>query len=178
MHNFHHLMRDWMREVDAGRLSEVDATGRVAAFIHSKLHCTRVNFWSLEGEVGNRAMRRIAGYDGPTGQVVTAPLVLHETNGAFFAALLQDGCYVCADTSTDPRLAIIYGSYLQPTSAQAMLVAAFGVNGHTQGLISCVHAEPRKWLPAEITALRKCAAEVSLRQARRRENENPETRHN
>lgn len=168
MNNIHHLMRDWMHEVDAGRLSEIDAIGRVARFIQAQLRCARVNFWSLHGAPGSRTMRRVVGYDGPTDQVVTTAIELQETSGAFFEALLRDGCYMCADTAADPNLALVFPTYLKPTNAGAMLVVAFGANGRALGLISCVHASPRKWRPAEITALRKCAAEVSIHRARRR----------
>ncbi len=168
MNNIHHLMRDWMHEVDAGRLSETDAIGRVARFIQTQLACTRVNFWSLHGAPGGRSMRRVIGYDSASDRVLTEPIELQETNGAFFDALLRDGCYMCADTAADANLALIFPTYLKPTNAGAMLVAAFGINGRTLGFIACVHSSPRKWLPAEITAVRKCAAEVSIHRARRR----------
>jgi len=168
MHNFHHLMRDLSHEVDRGRLSEQDAVVQVARTIQQALDCLRVNFWNVSGERGARVMRRTGGYDGRAQAVLREPLELLETTGAFFDELLRAGCYVCPDTSADANLAAIFQTYLRPTFGVTMIVAAFHIDERVWGLISCVHDQPRRWTAAEITALRKCASELSRWRARAR----------
>ena len=163
--NFHHLMRDHSLAVDLGRLSETEAATAVARAIQQTLGCARVNFWNVSGQVGHRAMRRITGYDGRAERVLSEPLVLQETTGEFFQRLFDNGCYVCPDTATDPILREIFRTYLQPTRGVTMIVAAFYLDEKTWGMISCVHDGPRRWTAAEITALRKCASELSRRRA-------------
>ena len=164
-HNFHHLMRDHSLAVDMGRMTELEAATEVARAIQHALGCARVNFWNVSGEIGRRVMSRVTGYDGRTNRVLSEPLDLHETTGEFFKALYDTGCYVCPDTSADPFLREIFRTYLQPTQGLTMIVAAFHVNESVWGLISCVHDTPRRWTAAEITALRKCASELSRRRA-------------
>ena len=165
-HNFHHLMRDHSLAVDLGRMTELEAATEVARAIQRALGCARVNFWNVSGEIGTRVMRRVTGYDGRAQRVLSEPLDLPETTGAFFSKLREAGCYVCADTSADPDLREIFRSYLQPTQAMTMIVAAFHVDERVWGMISCVHDAARHWTAAEITALRKCASELSRRRAR------------
>ncbi len=158
-------MRDHSLAVDVGRMTELQAATEVARAIQRALGCARVNFWNVAGEVGGRVMSRITGYDGRADRVLSEPLELNETTGEFFRTLYGAGCYVCADTSTDPNLRDIFRTYLQPTQAMTMIVAAFHVNDRVWGMISCVHDAPRRWTAAEITALRKCASELSRRRA-------------
>ncbi len=158
-------MRDRSLEVDLGRMTETEAATEVARAIQRTLACARVNFWNVSGEIGRRVMSRVTGYDGRTERVLSEPLDLVETTGEFFKALHDTGCYVCLDTSTDPALREIFRTYLQPTQGMTMIVAAFYIDARVWGLISCVHDTPRRWTAAEITALRKCASELSRRRA-------------
>jgi len=159
-------MRDLSLDVDLGRMTEVDAATQVARAIQQALACARVNFWNVAGATGQRVMSRVTGYDGRANRVLAEPLDLRETTGAFFRQLYDTGCYVCADTATDPNLREIFQTYLQPTAGVTMIVAAFHLNECVWGMISCVHDAPRRWTAAEITALRKCASELSHRRAR------------
>ena len=163
--NFHHLMRDHSLAVDLGRMTETDAATAVARAIQQALGCARVNFWNVSGPAGQRAMRRITGYDGRAARVLAEALELRETTGEFFQRLHDSGCYVCPDTATDPILREIFRTYLQPTRGVTMIVAAFYLDEKTWGMISCVHDAPRRWTAEEITALRKCASELSRRRA-------------
>lgn len=161
--NFHHLMRDLTLAVDLGQMTEIDATTAVARDIQQKLACARVNFWNVSGPIGQRQMRRVTGYDGRAGRVLSEPLVLQETTGEFFRILFESGFYICSDASTDPLLNEIFRTYLQPTQAMTMIVAAFYIDQRAWGIISCVDDVARRWTAREISALRKCAAELSRR---------------
>ncbi len=156
-------MRDHSLAVDMGRMTESDAATAVARAIQQTLACARVNFWNVSGPLGTRVMRRVAGYDGRADRVLSDALELQETTGEFFDRLRETGCYVCPDTASDPLLREIFRTYLRPTQGVTMIVASFHVDEHVWGLISCVHDSPRRWTAPEITALRKCASELSRR---------------
>lgn len=167
-HNFHILLRDMTDEVDAGRLTEVDAAVKVSEYIQKTLKCATVSFWGVYGVVGERVMRRVAGFDGVSGLPVTTPIEAPEAGGAYFGTLVRSGCYVCPDTFADPNLAEVVDTMLVPFNIRALLSTSWGSNGEIWGIISCTDSVVRKWLPSEVTALRKCASEISMRRARRR----------
>ena len=50
--NFHFLMRDLAHEVDAGRVTDIEAAGKVAEYIQKALKCLHVTFWSVSGARG------------------------------------------------------------------------------------------------------------------------------
>jgi GAF domain-containing protein len=114
-------------------------------------------------------MKREAAYDGLRQEAVLTTVQFPEAGGAYFGTLLQAGCYVCADTFADPQLAGVRESTLIPYNIHSLLSASWGRNGEVWGIITCTDNVPRRWTPSEVTSLRKCAAEISVRRARRRE---------
>jgi GAF domain-containing protein len=155
-------------EVDAGRLTEVEAAVKVSEYIQKTLKCATVSFWGVYGTVGERVMRRVAGYDGVRGAAVTTPIEAPEAGGTYFGTLARPGCFVSADTFADPNLAGAVDTMLAPLEIRSLLSTAWGSNGEVWGVIACTDRVVRRWLPAEVTALRKCASEISMRRARRR----------
>lgn len=166
--NFHFLMRDLAHEVDAQRVSDIEAAGKVAEVIQRALKCMHVTFWSVSGPLGERVMRSVAAYDGVRGVAIAGKVSFPESGGGFFGALVREGCYVCADTFADPTLQGVKDTMLVPFGIRALLAASYGGNGEVWGIVTCVNTEPRTWRSPEITALRKCAAEISVLRARRR----------
>ena len=166
--NFHFLMRDLALEFDAGRMADLEAAGRVAEHIQNALQCMHVTFWSVSGEVGQRAMRSVAAYDGTSQRIVRGAAAFPESGGGFFGALVRAGCYVCGDTFADPALQGVRQTMLVPFNIRALLAASYGGNGEVWGIITCTHDATREWRAPEISALRKCAAEISGLRARRR----------
>ena len=166
--NFHFLMRDMAHEVDAGRLTDIEAAGKVAESIQKALDCMHVTFWSVSGPVGQRVMRSVAAYDGSRKRAVAGAAVFPESGGGFFGTLVREKCYVCSDTFADPALQSVKESMLVPFSIGALLAASFGGDGEVWGIITCTNVVARKWKPSEVTALRKCAAEISTLRAQRR----------
>lgn len=164
---FHHLLRDLAHEVDAGRLTDIEAAGRVAEAIQKTLQCRHVTFWSVSGEVGARRMRSIAAYDGVTNRQVAGKAEFPEAGGGFFGRVLEDGFYLCGDSFADPALAGVRDTMLVPFGIRALLAASYGDSGRVWGLITCTNDTVRRWTSAEISALRKCAAEISALRARR-----------
>ena len=166
--NFHFLMRDLAHEVDAGRMTDIEAAGNVAEYIQKALECRHVTFWSVSGEVGQRVMRSVAAYDGARKLAVPGTAVFHESGGGFFGALVREGCYVCGNTFADPALQSVKDSMLVPFGIRALLAASYGGRGDVWGIITCTNNVVRKWRSSEVTALRKCAAEITTLHAQRR----------
>jgi hypothetical protein len=165
---FHFLMRDLAHELEAGRMTELEAAGRVALHIQQTLDCMHVTFWSVSGEPGRRVMRSVAAFDGTTQRIVRGGAAFPEAGGGFFGALVLQGCFVSGDTFADAALQGVRQTMLEPFNIRALLAASYGDRGVVWGLISCTSSVVRRWKPSEIAALRKCAAEVSALRARRR----------
>ena len=165
---FHFLMRDLAHELEAGRMTELDAAGRVAQHIQQTLQCQHVTFWSVSGELGQRVMRSVAAYDGASGRIVKGAVAFPESGGGFFGALVREGCFVCEDTLAHPALQGVRETMLLPFNIRALLAASYGDRDVVWGLISCTNAVLRQWKPSEVSALRKCAAEISGLRVRRR----------
>ena len=165
--NFHFLMRDLAHEVDAGRATDIEAAGKVAEYIQKALGCMYVTFWSVSGEIGQRSMRSVAAYDGTRKLALAGGAVFPEAGGGFFGALLGEGCYVCGDTFADPTLQSVKETMLVPFNIRALLAASYGGSGELWGIITCTNNVARKWKSSEVTALRRCAAEISSLRTRR-----------
>jgi hypothetical protein len=91
-----------------------------------------------------------------------------ESGGGFFGALVREGCYVCGHTFADTALQSVRESMLVPFNIRALMAASYGGHGEVWGIITCTNSIARKWRPSEITALRKCAAEISTVRVQRR----------
>jgi GAF domain-containing protein len=161
-------MRDLAHEVDAGRMTDIEAAGKIAEYIQKALKCIHVTFWSVSGQVGKRVMRSVAAYDGVRGLAIAGTAVFPESGGGFFGTLVREGCYVCSDTFEDPALQSVKQLMLVPFNIRALLAASYGGQGEVWGIITCTNDTERKWRSAEVTALRKCAAEISSLRAQRR----------
>lgn len=166
--NFHFLMRDLAHEVDAGRLSDIEAAGQVAEAIQKTLKCLHVTFWGLAGEAGQRVMSSIAAYDGERRLAVAGKVSFPEVGGGFYDALMREGFYICPDTYADPVLVPVKETMLDPFRIRALLAASYGGNGEVWGFVTCTNPVPRQWRAGEIASVRKCAAEVSALRVRRR----------
>jgi len=173
MEAFHRLLLDLGHQVDVGAMNEVEAGALVARHIQAELKCSRVTIWLVVGEAGHRAMQRIVTYDAPSDRAITSPLELEEGTSDYFDTLVGQRFYVSNDTFADANFATVVESFLMPHNARALMAAYIGVNGDAWGVITCIDDAPRTWLPAEMGLLKRCAAEVSVRRARRRAREGP-----
>jgi len=161
-------MRDLAHEVDAGRVTDIEAAGKVAEYIQKALKCLHVTFWSVSGEVGQRVMRSVAAYDGQRSLAVAGAVAFPESGGAVFGGLIRTGCYVCGDTFADPALQGVKETMLVRFNIRALLAASYGSDHDVWGIITCTNNVARNWKSSEVTALRKCAAEISTLRAQRR----------
>src|SRR5262249_7946193 len=136
--------------------------------IQKSLACMHVTFWSVAGEIGAREMRSIAAYDGSRELAIAGRARFPESGGGFFGELAREGCFVCADTFADARLASVQETMLKPFAIHALLAASYGGGGESWGFVTCTHTSVRKWQSSEVTALRQCAAEITALRTRRR----------
>jgi GAF domain-containing protein len=173
MQGFPELLADLSARLDAEAVTLQVASTAMAEYVQGQLACSRVSVWGLEGEVGQRVMRRIAGFDGVSHTAITEAAELHEQEfAAYFDALTEKGVYVCPDAMTDPHLAAMRDTYLVPNGIGASLDATIGVNGSTWGVYCCAQqGATRQWTPQEVRLLRRFADAISVRRARRRQRE-------
>lgn len=159
--------------LDRGSVSLPEASTILARFMQGQLGCSRLSVWALEGEAGQRVMRRIGGFDAATDTPNTGPAVLRDAEFcAYFDALSRKGIYACNDTLADERLAAMRDSYLVPHDIRASLDVAMGVNGNATGVLCCaLQGATRHWSQQEVALLKRYADEFSLRRARRRAHE-------
>lgn len=171
MIEFVRYMDDVSRALDERRVEPREDAFKVADFARQALQCARASYWVLEGAAGARTMRRVAYSDSDPTRAGSPyePVVMREAEfGAYFDHLLRDGLYACNDVHLDARMAAMR-DYLQPTGIRASIDAAETANGDVFGILCCSErGHPREWSSADKLTIRKIAAEVSLRRARRR----------
>jgi hypothetical protein len=139
----------------------------VATHIQRALRCAHVTFWDLYGEPGQRRMRRGVAYDGATGTLSPNSIELSEAGGGYFDTLMRSGCYISPDTFADPHLVGVRENVLVPFGIHALLSATYANDGRRAGILTCTDKAPRAWTSTEVTALRRCASEISRQRARR-----------
>ncbi len=173
MKGFSELLTHLGVQLDAATMTLQGAALSMSEYVQGQMACSRVSVWQLEGEAGQRVMRRLAGYDGVNCTPLTEPAVLREAEfAAYFEALTKRGVYMCPDTLADPHLAAMRESYLLPHGIRASLDATIGANGTTWAVFCCAQqGGPRGWTPQEVRLLRRFTDAISVRRARRRRRE-------
>jgi len=173
MQEFRNLLRHVAALLDAGTLTFQESTAIVGRHIQGQMACSRLTFWTLEGEAGQRVMTRVGGFDGVTNTPILEPASLTDAEFSdYFDALTRDGLCICDDTMADDRLLAMRESYLMPRDIRASLDAAISVNGRALGVLCCAQqGATRHWLPHEVALLRRFASDISLQRARRRARE-------
>jgi GAF domain-containing protein len=169
MQEFKELLSNLATLLDTGAITLQETTTIVGRHIQGRMGCSRLTFWTLEGEAGQRVMTRVGGFDGVTNTPLLEPATLTDAEfGAYFDALTSQGIYVCDDALADERLLAMRDSYLLPFGIRASLDAAISVNGNALGVLCCAQqGATRHWLQHEVTLLKRYASEISLRRARR-----------
>jgi GAF domain-containing protein len=170
MTRYTQLLGTLSERITAGTMDLAAAAVVVAEYVATEFQCSRGSIWLLEGDGEARVMRRLAAYCSATRQPVAAPVVLTGAQfGAYFDALRCDGGYVCHDVLADPKLEPMMRPHLGPEDIRASLSAVIGVNASTSAILTCSQLrQPRRWLPHEVTLLKRIANEISIRRARRR----------
>ncbi|UUX95629.1 GAF domain-containing protein [Aquabacterium sp. J223] len=89
-----------------------------------------------------------------------------EEYGEYLRWVMREGVYACSNVDEDPNLQGLQ-PYFRRHGVQALLDAAFQVNGRPRGVVCLEHTGgPRTWTPAEKSLLRRVSAEASLAIAR------------
>ena len=170
MTRFTQLLGMLSERLTAGTIDLEAAALAVAEHVADEFACSWASLWILDGDAEARVMRRLTAYCTATRRRIAAPVVLTGAEfGPYFDAPRRDGCYVCDDVQADPRLQPMLDSHLGPSDIRASLSAVIGVNASTSGILTCSQlGRPRRWLPHEVTLLKRMANEISIRRARRR----------
>ena len=173
MKAFSELLGHLSALLDNETITPQAAALRMAQYIQGRIACSRVSVWAVEGDAGERCMRRIAGFDADTQAALTEPAALGVDQFAgCLSALTTQGVYICPDALADPHMAAMKDSYLLPNDIRASLDAAVSVNGDIWGMVCCAQkGAPRDWSPHEVRLVKRFADEISLRRARRRRRE-------
>jgi GAF domain-containing protein len=155
--------------LDHDAISLAEAAAIMAKFVQGQLGCSWVSIWVFAPSERGRVMRHLAGYDAVTPATVTKwPELAESECPAYFGALRSQGAYVCNDCLADERLAPMRERYLIPHAIRASMDATIGFNGTARGVIRCgQRGATREWTPQDITLIKRVAAEISMRRARR-----------
>ena len=169
MHDFEALLSRIRNGLDRGSLTEQAGADCLGEFIARHFRCSSVTVWSWTEAPGPRVLSRLGGFDATVAQPLNEPLELTALDDSeWYAALSAHGIYACTDTRADPRLDGLRATCIAPRRIGALLQAGFGVNGRLEGFISCTqHDTTRTWSTSELSQLKRIAAAISIRRARR-----------
>ncbi len=121
--------------------------------------CSHASLWLLDGAPGEYRLRSLGAHaaDGASRQ---SPVCAQPACPGYFSALLREGVFNCADSSTDARLQ----GLSSPPSWRAMLDVCGQINGKTIGVIALGERnEPRIWTKREELDLRRATAKACLK---------------
>ncbi len=170
MRQFKALLARISADLDCGKLDERGAALAVVRHVQQQFACSRVSFWLLEGEADARVMRRVAAHDALSSLgAMTEPAVLARDEFASYVDFItRQAVYVCNDAFNDEHLSAMLETYLRPNDIHAALDATISVNGQPWAILCCAQrGATRRWLPQEVTLIKRMASEISMRRARR-----------
>jgi len=173
MKAFNDLLVRLGTQLDADAITLQDAALAMATHIQGAMACSRMSVWMVDREAPERALWRMAAYDGEQQQALMEPVWLRgaEIEG-FFGALDEKGVYATADAQVDPHYAGMRESYLVPNDVRGSLAATIGANGVVWAVYCCTQrGAPRQWTQQEIIQFKRFADAISVRRVRRRRRE-------
>jgi GAF domain-containing protein len=165
--SFSQQLRSVGTELADGRIDHPQARERLGTLLQQRFACSRVSYWAMHGEAGERVMRCGFNLGGELPLQRLGATLSEADCPAYFAALQARRVFACGDTLSAPELESVRHRYLQAGAARAMLDAAFAVNGRIFGVLCCEQTDaPRSWTQAELMALMRCANSMALYIAR------------
>jgi len=146
-----------------GKIDHQTARQRLVALIRDHFQCSRVSYWELHGETGERVMEFIVSSGAPSGNHMPGSRVLETDAPAYFESMHKARMYVCEDTLADPNFENVRERYREPGASRAMLDACLSANGKLIGVL-CLEqvGEPRKWSRPEVMAAMRFATAISM----------------
>jgi hypothetical protein len=145
-----------------GELDRVSAQKACLVAIQQHFRCSRVSMWAFHGEPGFSVMRCTGGYTESGEHLPPGAELRQDEYRDYFQEIFSAGAYVCHDTARDARLDGMREAYLRPLRVTALLDAVFAYNGRAQGLLCCEQVDaPRRWTPAELADLKRCASLIT-----------------
>ena len=156
-----------MRQIGAafadGQIDHTKTRQQLVALIREHFQCSRVSYWELHGEPGQRVMECIVSCGANASSHAPGSRVLETDAPAYFESMSKARMYVCDDTLADPNFAGLRERYSQPGASRAMLDACLSANGRLIGVL-CLEqvGEPRKWTRPEVMAAMRFATAISM----------------
>lgn len=150
-----------------GKIDHPTARQQLVSLIREHFQCSRVSYWNMDGEQGQRTMECVVtcGVEAPS----HAPgrRILEADAPGYFDALSKARMYVCEDTLVDANFAALRERYRQPGASRALLDAALSTNGKLIGVL-CLEqvGEARRWTRPEVMASMRFATAISMFVAR------------
>ncbi len=170
MKAFKDLLSRISADLDCGQMAPRGAAEAVVRHVQQQFNCSRASFWLLEGEADARVMRRVAAHDAQSSPgLVAEPAVLTRDEFADYVDFItKQAVFVCHDAFNDEHLSPMRETYLRPNDIHAVLDATISVNGQPWAILCCAQrGAKRRWLPQEVTLIKRIASEISMRRARR-----------
>lgn len=145
------------REVGASSFLE-KCTRLIAAVIG----CDRVGVWLFEDVADGRVLRCLSLYDGIKDRTTRVPDETSQQVGAYFEALERVGHVLANDAHTHPATAGFFSEKVSVNGVRSLMAASFSVNGCLFGAFTCTQVGIAQWSPAQLAALKRMGARVSL----------------
>lgn len=162
-----HQLRQAGTQFTDGKIDHPTARMRIVSAIQQHFRCSRVSYWYLYGEPGDRVLECVVSCGVEAATHVPGQRFLESGAPDYIQALIGARMYVCEDTLADPNFASLRERYLQPNASRAVLDAALSANGKMIGVL-CLEqvGAPRKWTRPEVMAAMRIATGISMFVAR------------
>jgi GAF domain-containing protein len=145
------------RELSYARFME-ECTRLIATVIG----CSRVGIWLFEDAAEGRVLRCLSFYDGDKDRIINLPDETSLQVGAYFETLEQVGHVLANDARTHPATAGFFSDKASADGVRSLMAASFSVNGRLFGAFTCTQTQVTEWSPAQLAALKRMGARVSL----------------
>ncbi|RQP22174.1 GAF domain-containing protein [Piscinibacter terrae] len=162
-----HQLRQVGTQFADGKIDHPTARMRIVSAIQGHFRCSRVSYWYLYGEPGDRVLECVVSSGVEADTHAPGQRFLESAAPDYIQALIGARMYVCEDTLTDPNFASLRERYLKPNASRALLDAALSANGKMIGVL-CLEqvGGPRKWTRPEVMAALRIATGISMFVAR------------
>lgn len=165
--SFSHQLRSIGLQLADGRIDHPHAQRRLGALLQQRFDCSRVSYWAVQGDAGERAMRCVFSHGGESLLLRLGTTLSEDECPQYFAALQLRRVFACEDTLSAPELEAMRERYRAVDAPRAMLDAALSVNGRIIGVLCCEQTDsPRRWTQHEATTMVRYANSMALYIAR------------
>lgn len=157
------VLRQICGRIDRGEIDGGQFLEQFTRAVTAEMGCSRAGVWVLVEQEDRRVLQNIALYDSTKDRMVTATDMTSDDVGAYFEALMRDGCVIAADAQHHPATVGFLKEYLLPLDIHSLMDVAVSVNGSLFGAFTCEQVGQRMdWTPRQVQRLRQIGALASL----------------